>query len=175
MLHCKGVDVKFGFISKRRNVWPGVWLCEALGVSRSGFHAWLGHGPSERARTDEALMPLTRSSLTTSSGAYGARRVGGTYWRRGRRAVCTGSSSPCSPMPLGRGPGGGGRSPVMTQSDQQPPSCRMCSTGSFRPISRTANGSPTSPTSGRPKDGSMLRPEMIFCRISSLAVSPADR
>ena len=77
MLHCKGVDVKFGFISKRRNVWPGVWLCEALGVSRSGFHAWLGHGPSERARTDEALMPLTRSSLTTSSGAYGARRV----WR----------------------------------------------------------------------------------------------
>lgn len=69
--------MKFGFIEKHRNVWPVAWLCEALGVSRSGFHAWLGRGPSERARTDEALMPLIRSSFTTSSRTYGARRV----WR----------------------------------------------------------------------------------------------
>ena len=69
--------MKFGFIEWRRNVWPVAWLCEALGVSRSGFHAWLGRGPSERARTDEALLPLIRSSFTTSSRTYGARRV----WR----------------------------------------------------------------------------------------------
>jgi len=69
--------MNFGFIEKHRNVWPVAWLCEALGVSRSGFHAWLGRGPSERARTDEALMPLIRSSFTTSSRTYGARRV----WR----------------------------------------------------------------------------------------------
>ncbi len=69
--------MKFGFIERRRNVWPVAWLCEALGVSRSGFHAWLGRGPSERARTDVALLPLIRSSFTTSSRTYGARRV----WR----------------------------------------------------------------------------------------------
>jgi putative transposase len=32
------------------------WLCDTLGVSRSGFHAWLGRGPSQRARIDQALM-----------------------------------------------------------------------------------------------------------------------
>ena len=34
--------MKFGFIAKHRGIWPVAWLCAALGVSRSGFHAWLG-------------------------------------------------------------------------------------------------------------------------------------
>ena len=54
-----------------------MWLCEALGVSRSGFHAWLGRGPSARAKADEALMPKVRASFIASSRTYGARRV----WR----------------------------------------------------------------------------------------------
>jgi putative transposase len=29
--------MKFGFVAKHRSVWPVAWLCEALGVSRSGF------------------------------------------------------------------------------------------------------------------------------------------
>ncbi len=69
--------MKFGFIAKHRSVWPVAWLCEALGVSRSGFHAWLGRGPSDRARTDEALVPTIRASFTASARTYGARRV----WR----------------------------------------------------------------------------------------------
>jgi putative transposase len=69
--------MKFGFIAKHRNVWPVAWLCEALGVSRSGFHAWLKRGPSARSRMDEALLPAVRSSFTTSARTYGARRV----WR----------------------------------------------------------------------------------------------
>jgi len=69
--------MKFGFIAKHRAVWPVAWLCEALGVSRSGFHAWLGRGPSARSRTDEALVPAIRSSFTASARTYGARRV----WR----------------------------------------------------------------------------------------------
>ena len=69
--------MKFGFIAKHRGVWPVAWLCEALGVSRSGFHAWLGRAPSKRARTDEALMSTIRSSFVTSARTYGARRV----WR----------------------------------------------------------------------------------------------
>jgi putative transposase len=69
--------MKFGFVSKHRGVWPVAWLCEALGVSRSGFHAWLKREPSTRARTDEALLPKIRSSFTMSARTYGARRV----WR----------------------------------------------------------------------------------------------
>ena len=69
--------MKFGFIAKHRSVWSVAWLCEALGVSRSGFHAWLGRGPSSRARTDEALLPEIRLSFVASARTYGARRV----WR----------------------------------------------------------------------------------------------
>ena len=30
--------MRFAFIAKHRSVWPVSWLCEALDVSRSGFH-----------------------------------------------------------------------------------------------------------------------------------------
>jgi hypothetical protein len=33
--------MRFTFIAKHRGIWPVAWLCEALDVSRSGFHAWL--------------------------------------------------------------------------------------------------------------------------------------
>ena len=48
--------MKFAFIAKHRSIWPVAWLCEALGVSRSGFHAWLNRSPSQHARYDEALL-----------------------------------------------------------------------------------------------------------------------
>ena len=67
--------MKFGFIAKHRAIWPIKWLCEALGVSRSGFHAWLTRSPSQRAREDEALSLKVRSSFLDSDRTYGARRV----------------------------------------------------------------------------------------------------
>ena len=67
--------MKFGFIAKHRGVWPVSWLCEALGVSRSGFHAWLGRAPSARARSDEMLAARVRASFIASYRTYGARRV----------------------------------------------------------------------------------------------------
>jgi hypothetical protein len=33
--------VALRFTAKHRGIWPVAWLCEALDVSRSGFHAWL--------------------------------------------------------------------------------------------------------------------------------------
>ena len=69
--------MKFGFIAKHRSVWPVAWQCEALGVSRSGFHAWLNRPRSARALTDEVIMPKVRSSFVASARTYGARRV----WR----------------------------------------------------------------------------------------------
>lgn len=48
--------MKFALIAKHRLIWPVAWLREALGVSRSGFHAWLNRSPSEHARYDEVLL-----------------------------------------------------------------------------------------------------------------------
>jgi putative transposase len=69
--------MKFGFIAKHRGIWPVRWLCEALGVSRSGFHAWLTRPPSARTRSDEVLTAKVRASFIGSDRTYGARRV----WR----------------------------------------------------------------------------------------------
>jgi putative transposase len=67
--------MKFGFVAKHRGVWPVRWLCEALGVSRSGFHAWLSRPPSARTVADEALTARVRASFVASDRTYGARRV----------------------------------------------------------------------------------------------------
>jgi putative transposase len=67
--------VKFGFVAKHRGVWPAAWLCGALGVSRSGFQAWLTRPRSGRSRSDEVLSEQIRASFVASDRTYGARRV----------------------------------------------------------------------------------------------------
>jgi putative transposase len=69
--------MRFAFIAKHRSVWPVAWLCEALDVSRSGFHAWLRRRPSARSVADEELTRKIRASFVGSARTYGARRV----WR----------------------------------------------------------------------------------------------
>jgi putative transposase len=69
--------VKFGFIAKHRGIWPIGWLCEALGVSRGGFYAWLRRPHSQRSRDNEELAAKVRASFLGSDRTYGARRV----WR----------------------------------------------------------------------------------------------
>lgn len=69
--------MRFAFIVKHRGIWPVAWLCEALDVSRSGFHAWLSRSPSRRARDDEEIGARVRASFLGSDRTYGARRV----WR----------------------------------------------------------------------------------------------
>jgi putative transposase len=55
--------VKFVFIAKHRGIWPAEWLCEALGVSRGGFYAWLTRPRSQRSRNDEELKVLRPSII----------------------------------------------------------------------------------------------------------------
>ena len=69
--------MKFGFVAKHRGVWPAGLICEALGVSRSGFYAWLNRPRSRRSLVDEAISALVRQSFIGSDRTYGARRV----WR----------------------------------------------------------------------------------------------
>ena len=54
-----------------------MWMCEALGVSRSGFHAWLTRPVSARARSDEAFGARVRASFMLSDRTYGTSLV----WR----------------------------------------------------------------------------------------------
>ena len=67
--------MKCGFIVKHRGLWPTAWLCEALGVSRGGFYAWLTRPRSPRARRDEVLGAKIQTSFLQSDRTYGARRV----------------------------------------------------------------------------------------------------
>ena len=50
-------------------------MCGALGVSRSGFYAWLGRPRSQRGLYEEALGSQVRQSFLVSDRTYGARRV----------------------------------------------------------------------------------------------------
>ena len=67
--------MKFGFIAKHRGIWPVRWMCEALGVSRGGFYAWVTRPRSRRSRADEELGAKVRASFLGSDRTYGARRV----------------------------------------------------------------------------------------------------
>jgi len=77
--------VRFAFIAKHRGIWPAAWLCGALGVSRGGFHAWLGRPRSRRERIDEALAAKVRASFLASDRTYGARRVWHDLLAQGER------------------------------------------------------------------------------------------
>ena len=65
----------FAFVAKHRGIWPVALICEALGVSRSGFYGWLTRPPSDRARRHEAMTTAIRKSFLDSDRTYGARRV----------------------------------------------------------------------------------------------------
>jgi putative transposase len=67
--------VKFGFVAKYRGVWPVQLMCEALGVSRSGFYAWLTRPQSKRDQLDEVISPQVYQSFIASDRTYGARRI----------------------------------------------------------------------------------------------------
>ena len=67
--------MKFGFVAKHRGAWPVNLLCEALGVSRSGFYAWVTRPRSQRSLDDAQLGAQVRQSFMASDRTYGARRV----------------------------------------------------------------------------------------------------
>jgi len=50
-------------------------MCRMLGVSTSGYYAWLEREPSARARSNETLLERIRTIHVTSRETYGAPRV----------------------------------------------------------------------------------------------------
>jgi putative transposase len=56
-------------------IWPIATMARLLEVSASGFYAWLGRGPSKRARSDVDLLARIRAIHARSHGTYGMPRI----------------------------------------------------------------------------------------------------
>jgi putative transposase len=65
----------FRFIAAKKATFPISLLCQVLGVSRAGFHAWEPRAPSPRARSDAWLSERIRQIHERTRGVYGAPRV----------------------------------------------------------------------------------------------------
>jgi putative transposase len=75
----------FRFIAAERAQFPISLLCRVLGVSRSGFHAWLRRAPCDRALADAWLGEQVQAIHAESRQTYGARRVHAALRHRGVR------------------------------------------------------------------------------------------
>src|SRR3954453_5621222 len=60
-------------------------MCKLLGVSSSGYYAWVQRPPSRRAETDETLIGEIRAAHGASRGIYGAPRVHAELAAKGLR------------------------------------------------------------------------------------------
>lgn len=67
--------MKFAFILVEKALYPITVLCRVLGVSRSGFHAWLKRRPSERTIEDSRLAVEIVASHARSRRTYGSPRI----------------------------------------------------------------------------------------------------
>ena len=56
-------------------MYPIAAMCRVLGVSSSGYYAWLNREPSVRARTDQRLTNRIEEIHQFSRGTYGAPRI----------------------------------------------------------------------------------------------------
>ena len=61
-------------------------LCAALGVSRSGYHAWKTRAPSGRALANAELLTLITQAHQESRQTYGSPRV--HHWLRQHGQRC---------------------------------------------------------------------------------------
>jgi len=75
--------VKYEFIREHRARFPVARLCQALEVSRSGFHAWLERPASAHAQTDQRLLVDIRRVHLEHRQAYGGVKTWLTLKERG--------------------------------------------------------------------------------------------
>jgi putative transposase len=72
-------------VKANQATYPVVRMCRLLGVSTSGYYAWLKRGPSKRALQDASLTELISEIHAQSWGAYGAPMIHEELAERGIR------------------------------------------------------------------------------------------
>jgi transposase InsO family protein len=77
--------VKYRFVALHRTQHSVLRLCEALGVSSSGFYGWLDRPPSARALRHEALLTRIRHIHLQSRRLYGSPKVHAELRSQGER------------------------------------------------------------------------------------------
>ena len=65
----------FAFVAAEKARWPIRALCRTLGVSPSGYYAWVQRPPSSRAATDRALAQRLRVLYADHRRTYGSPRL----------------------------------------------------------------------------------------------------
>jgi putative transposase len=75
----------YQFIAAGEGHHPVALSCRVLGVSRAGYYAWRGRGPSARARADAELTAVIHRLHAESRGTYGAPRIQADLRGEGRR------------------------------------------------------------------------------------------
>ena len=124
--------MKFGFVAKHRGAWPVNLMCEALGVSRGGFYAWLTRPRSQRSLSDEVLGAQVHQSFVRSDRTYGA-----TCWSKVKPVVCTASSDSCESRHYEPGPDDVDCPRTGARAARWPITCWTASSG---PMARTRSG-----------------------------------
>ena len=83
--------MRFRFIDAEKAFYPVTVLCRAMKVSSSGYYAWCGRRPSQRAQEDERLKVEITAIHRQNRRAYGSPRIYRALKRRqvavGRRRV----------------------------------------------------------------------------------------
>ena len=79
--------MKFAFIRDQLGRFPAAAACAALGVSRAGYYAWRGRGPSARQSRRAGLAEKVRAVHAENRGVYGSPRVYRALLASGER-VC---------------------------------------------------------------------------------------
>ena len=77
--------MSFELIEAEEANYPKALMCRALGLSRSGHHAFETRGPSKRDLEQQKLDVATAAIFAEEKGRYGAPRVEKALRRRGTR------------------------------------------------------------------------------------------
>lgn len=67
--------MRYGFIRAHAGQWPITVQCRVLGVTPSGYYAWIKFPQSRRAEDDDRLSLAIRSIFEAHQGRYGAPRI----------------------------------------------------------------------------------------------------
>ncbi len=79
--------MRFEFVSAQKAHFEITDLCHAMGVSTSGYYAWLKREPSLRQVEDEKLLELIRLIFESSRQTYGSPRIHATLQELGHKVA----------------------------------------------------------------------------------------